>query len=259
MHPNADGAGYYRFAFDDAGWRSLVAEVPGMAAADALALGDSLQAGFRAGKVSGATYVAGMAALVNHDAWDVADAATEHLESITNILDREQLAVVEGAFREIGGPRFARLPDDNDAGTALLCERLQRFLVVVAKDQAMREPLKRQAAARIGLDGKADPSAAPASELETILSVGVQDTGEPFFDLLLEQAQDDPDPAFRIAAVGALDRVEDPELVRKLQAVLLDGKFQGTDFPGIVFRQMSREATTELTYEWLADNYDAIA
>jgi alanyl aminopeptidase len=259
VHPNADGAGYYRFSFDDAGWRSLVAEVPGMAAAEALALGDSLQAGFRAGKVSGATYAAGMVALVNHDAWDVADAATEHLESITNILDREQLAVVEGAFREIGRPRFARLPDDNDAGTALLRERLQRFLVVVAKDQAMREPLKRQAAARIGLDGKADPSAAPASELETILSVGVQDTGEPFFDLLLEQAQDDPDPAFRIAAIGALARVEDPALVRKLQAVLLDGKFQGTDFLGIVFRQMARQATTELTYEWLADNYDAIA
>ena len=122
----------------------------------------------------------------------------------------------------------------------------------------MRESLERQAAARIGLDGEPDPSAAPASELETIFSVGVQDIGEPFFELLLEQAQTHEDPAFRAAARGALARVEDPALVRKLQAAVLEGAFEGFEFLGIVFRQMAREATTELTYEWLTENYDAI-
>jgi alanyl aminopeptidase len=256
VHPNADGAGYYRFAFDEAGWSSLIDAVPDMAPAEALALGDSLQAAFRAGKVSADTWVAGMVALVNHDTWDVADAATSHLESITEILDTEQLPAVERAFRNIVGPRFARLPSDGDAGTALLRERMQSFLVVIAKDREMREPLARAAAARIGLDGEADPSAVPAGELETVLSTGVQVIGEPFFDLLLAQAQTDEDPAFRAAARGALARVEDPALVRKLQAALLEGKFQGSDLLGIVFRQMNREATTELTYAWLVDDYD---
>lgn len=258
VHPNADGAGYYRFAFDAAGWQRLVDAVPDMAPSDGLALADSLDAAFRADKVSADNYVAGMAALVDHDAWDVADAVTNHLESITTILDEEQLAAVEQAFRDIVGPRFARLPDADDPGTALLRQRMQRFLVVTAKSQAMREPLKRQAAARIGLDGEPDPSAAPASELETIFSIGVQDMGETFFDLLLAQAQTHEDPAFRAAARGALSRVEDPALVRKLQAALLEGKFQGSEIIGIVFRQMVREATTELTYEWLTENYDAI-
>jgi len=258
VHPNADGAGYYRFAFDDAGWSSLIEEVPDMVPAEALALGDSLHAAFRAGKVSADTYVAGMVALVNHDTWDVADAATSHLESITNILDAEQLPAVERAFRDIVGPRFARLPDGDDAGTTLLSERMQSFLVVMAKDREMREPLARDAAARIGLDGDADPSAVPAGELETVLTIGVQDIGEPFFDLLLEQAQTDEDPAFRAAARGALARVEDPALVRKLQAALLEGKFQGSEFLGIVFDQMFREATTELTHAWLVENYDEI-
>lgn len=258
VHPNADGAGYYRFAFDDAGWSRLIDEVPGMAPAEALALGDSLQAAFRAGKVSADTYIAGMVALVNHDTWDVADAATSHLESITNILDAKQLPAVERAYRDIVGPRFARLPNGDDAGTALLRQRMQSFLVVIAKDRQMREPLAGDAAARIGLDGEADPSAVPADELETVLSIGVQDIGEPFFDLLLEQAQTDEDPAFRVAARGALARVEDPALVRKLQAALLEGKFQGSEFLGIVFRQMMREATTELTHAWLVENYDDI-
>ena len=53
--------------------------------------------------------------------------------------------------------------------------------------------------------------------------------------------------------------MEDPSLVRKLQAAVLEGKFEGSEFLGIVFRQMAREATTELTYAWLRENYDAIA
>ena len=54
--------------------------------------------------------------------------------------------------------------------------------------------------------------------------------------------------------MGALARVEDPELVRKLQAAVLEKKFKGTEAVGIVFRQMFRPATTELTYAWLKKN-----
>jgi alanyl aminopeptidase len=258
LHPNADGAGYYRFAMKDGDWQGLIDAVPDMAAAEALALADSLQAGFSAGEVATDTYVTGMVALVKHDTWDVADAATGHLEAITRILDRRQLPGVEQAYREIVGPRFARLPDDGDEGTALLRQRMQRFLVVIAKEPAMREPLAVQAAARIGLDGEPDPAAAPASELETIFSIGVQDIGEPFFDLLLEQAQSNDDPAFRSSARGALARVEDPVLIAKLQAALQEGEFKGFEFVSIIFRQMAREASRELTYEWLVNNYDEI-
>ena len=135
---------------------------------------------------------------------------------------------------------------------------MQRFLIVMAKDEEMRAPLAELAAARIGLDGEADVSAAPASELETIFSIGVQDIGEPFFDLLLQQSIASEDPAFRDSANGALARVEDPVLVAKLQNALLSGDFKGTEFVSIAFRQLIRTATTDLTYEWLKENYDSV-
>jgi alanyl aminopeptidase len=135
---------------------------------------------------------------------------------------------------------------------------MQRFLIVMAKDEAMRAPLAEQAAARIGLNGEADPAAAPPSQLETVFSVGVQDIGEPFFDLLLEQAIASQDPAFRSSATGALARVEDPELVKKLQATLMAGEFKGTEALGIMARQMVRAATTDQTYAWIRENDDAI-
>jgi alanyl aminopeptidase len=258
VHPNADGAGYYRFAMDDAGWRGLIDAADELGAAEALVLADSLDAAFRANRVSAEIYVSGMANLTNHEAWDVADAAATHLESITSVLEPQQLASIEPALRRIVKPRYEALADESGAGSELLRQRLQRFLIVIAKDQEMREPLARQAVARLGLNGEPDPSAARADELETIFSIGVQDVGEPFFDLLLDQAIASDDPAFRGAATGALARVEDPALVAKLQQAVMSGKFKGTEMLGIVFRQMVRGATTDMTYQWIKDNDDAV-
>lgn len=155
-------------------------------------------------------------------------------------------------------PRFETLAGATGSGNELLHQRMQRFLIVIAKDQAMREPLARQAALRLGLDGDPDPAAAPVSELETIFSIGVQDLGQPFFELLLNEAIDSQDPAFRNAAFGALARVEDSVLVEQLQAAVLAGNFKGTEMLGIVFRQMVRAKTTELTYAWIKENAAAV-
>lgn len=254
LHPNADGTGYYRFTLDDAGWQSLTAGAAKLSPAEALVFADSLDAAFRAGAVSAKAYTAGMTALANHSAWDVVAAATDYLEEVTKIIDPKDLGPVEQALRAIAAPRYARLAGASDSASQLLHKRLQRFLIVIAKDQAMREPLARQAARAIGLNGKPDPSAASASELETIFSVGVQDLGNPFFEQLLKQALASADPEFRNSAIGALARVDDPELARKLQAAVLAGAFKGTEMLGIVNRQMHRPTTTEQTYAWLKGN-----
>jgi alanyl aminopeptidase len=258
IHPNADGTGYYRFSLDETAWQGLIANASELPPAEALVLANSLDAGLRAGKVSAETYVSGMTALVNHDAWDVADDATLYLENIADILDEDQLEPVLKAFRDIVRPRFAKLEGATDSGSSLLRRRMQRFLIVIAKDPEMREELAEQAAAVLGLNGEPDPSAAPVSQHETAFSVGVQEFGEPFFDLLLEKVVASEDPTFRDAATGALARVEDPALVEKLQEALLAGTFKRSEFRGMIFRQMFRQATTESTYVWIRENTGAI-
>jgi alanyl aminopeptidase len=234
LHPNADGAGYYRFSLDESWWDGLIADLPTLSPSEALVMADSLGAAFGAGKMPAATYVSGLSALINHETWDVVDAAMGQLEQLTNIVDSDQLPELEKQ------------------------QRMQRFLIVIAKDQEMRRPLALQAAARIGLNGEPDPSAVPVNEMETVLSIGVQDLGEPFFDLLLEQAKASEDPTFRQAATGSLARVEDPALVAKLQNALSTGAFKGSEGVGIIFRQMVRAATTELTYAWIVENDEAV-
>ncbi len=258
VHPNANGSGYYRFSLDESGWQELIANALGLPAAEALVLADSLDAGFRAGVVSADTYVSGMVTLTKHDAWDVADSVTDHFEAMADVIDPSQLESLHKAFRKILGPRFASLEDASDSGSKLLQQRMQRFLVIIARDPDMRMPMARQAAAIIGFEQAADATAAPASQHETILSVGVQDLGEPFFDLLIDKVVASEDPQFRDAATGALARVEDPMLVKKLQKAGLDGKFKRSEFRSIVSRQMARQATTELTYSWLLEDTDKV-
>lgn len=258
VHPNADGAGYYRFTLDDAGWKGLIANVGALSPAEALVFADSLDAAFRAGKVAADLYVSGLIELAGHSAWDVVDATAAYLDRITQIIDETPLRSVEPVLGRIVAPSYARIENATDSGSLLLRQSLQRFLIVVAKDHAMRKPLAEQAARVLGLHGNPDPSAAPASEWETIFSVGVQDLGEPFFDLLLTKAVESEDPFFRRSALGALARVEDPALVRKLQAAVLADHFKGTETVNVVSRQMGRLATTELTYAWLKQNDDKI-
>lgn len=85
LHPNADGAGYYRFSMDETWWNGLIADTSALVPSEALVMSDSLDAAFRAGKVSANTYVSGMVALVNNGAWDVADSVLTQLEQITTI------------------------------------------------------------------------------------------------------------------------------------------------------------------------------
>ena len=254
VHPNADGAGYYRFALDDNGWRGLLSISNDLPATEALALVDSLDAAFRSGTVGADEFVAGMRALINHDIWDVADAAVDNLEKIEDIIPVEQRQLAHAAFGNLVKPRFGRLADANDAGSQILRQGLQRFLVVVARDPAMRAPLARLAAERVGLNGAPNPDAVPADQLESVLTVGTQELGAAFFDRLLQQATSSKDPAFRRAAVIAMAWTDDPSLADKLRQAILAGRFKGTESLGAIFQLMSRPESSEETFAWMKAN-----
>ena len=259
LHPNADGAGYYRFAMEHSWWRGLIAGLNDMPAAEALVVADSLDAAFRAGSVPADVYVDGMTALLNHDSWDVVEAGLDNLESILDIFEMEQLPAVEAALSALARPRFERLSSEEGEAADLLNSRIQRFLMVVARDQALRAPLAEVASRRVGLDGEPDPNAVPKSELETVLSIGVQDLGAPFFEKLLELVVASEDRAFRYDGLGALARTEDPALAARLQQVILSGQLQGYEPLIPISRQMARTATSDLTNAWLRENFEAIS
>lgn len=254
--PNADGAGYYRFALDESWWEGLINAIPDVPAAEALVLSDSLDGAFRAGKVSAETYLAGTQALLDHDSWDVAARAVDSLEAAADILMDEEMDVARAAFARMARDRYERAMNDSDDASELLRSTLNRFLMVVAEDETLRVPVAARAERSIGLDGKADLSLVPPSERETAWTIGVQDLGQPFFDQLLAFARASRDPADRGRAIGALARTEDPAQSARLLALVLSPELKGTERYRVISRQLARPATRDATYAWLVENFD---
>lgn len=258
VHPNAGGAGYYRFTLDRAGWSALTASAAALEAAEALALVDSLYAGFRADTVSAGELIAGLATLAAHPAWDVAAATVDRFDAALDALAPADRPAAERVLRDIYRPRYDALAAAADEQALLLRSRLAQLLALGAHDTEVRATMADRAARYLRHDGTLDRGVVRPELLRTVLSVGVQELGEEFFDRLADAALASDDPAFRDDAFSALARVEAPELARALRADILAGRFPSTDATFMVLAQVSRPATQPATWEWIQQNAAAV-
>jgi alanyl aminopeptidase len=258
IHPNADGAGYYRFALDDAGWTALAADAAALSPSEALAAVDSLDAAFGAGASSADSYVAGMAALAGHPTWDVVAAVADSLEGATAILEPAELETAKPRLAALFRDRYAAIGNATEGGDLLLKANLARFLAIVAEDPETRGIMTAASAERIGVRPVADWSHVEPDLLSTVISVGVQELDSRFFDLVLNEATASQDPQLRSASFGALGRVEDPALSERLRTALVAEGFRGPEALGVVQRQLSRPATRDATWDWVREHGDEV-
>jgi len=124
-------------------------------------------------------------------------------------------------------------------------------MLILARDPALRAPLRESAAAYIGFKREADRASVNPGQLETTLSIGVQDLGLDYFEALLAFALIEQDPFVRSSALRALARAEDPAQIARLQATVAGGRLKGTESASIMNRQMARTASKAATFEWL--------
>ena len=258
--PNGDGSGYFRFALDEAGWAALAETGAELTPSQALVYGDSLDAAFRADAASADALLDGVSVLSRHDAWDVATAAMNNFEALVDIApDDEARANIEALAQSIFRPVYDGLGDAQDAQSILLRTSLTRFMAIVALDPEIRADLLEDARAYVGMNGDPDPDAIAPDLLATVLSVGVQEDGEPFFDALFDLVIASDDAATRGAGIGALARTEDAALsTRLLDTLLNDERFSANEVSGGYYRQLARNKTREGAWEWTKDNLAAL-
>jgi aminopeptidase N len=258
IHPNSHGAGYYRFTLDEPGWQALIARAGSLEPAEALTLVDNLVAAFRAGTLSAENLVSGLTMLAGHPAWDVAVATVDGFAGLLDILDDDARAAAKAKLLDVYRPRYEALAGGDGESTRLLQRRLTRFLALGLDDAALRAELAAMAEAYIDADGTVHPDAAPADLVQTALTVGVQDLGEPFFDRVMAASLATEDPYFRDAAFGALGRVHDPALVDRLRAAVLEQQFPLMSATGMIGSQLADDATRDATWAWVQANADEV-
>ena len=162
LMPNADGAGYYRFALPPAKMRALLEHLGELPAAEALALEDSLAAGMHAGSIDAATYLGAVPRFAAHAAWDVATAPLPRLQfMIQHMLEGEQRAAAQRFAHALYDPLILRAGhSEPPAGisrdeAALIRQLLVPFFEAVASGTALRQPGE-----------STDPQAAHPADLE---------------------------------------------------------------------------------------------
>jgi alanyl aminopeptidase len=258
IHPNSRGAGYYRFTLDAPGWAALLGRAAELEAAEAVTLVDSLDAAFRAGTVSAQAYVEGLAALAYHPAWDVAVATVRKFRSVLDLLEGAERESAERVLHAIYRPRYDALGGATDEAEVLLRRELIDLLAIDLGDADIRAELGAQAGRYVAAIGQLDMGAAPADLLATVLSVGVQDLGAPFFERLVETVVASDDPYFKSSAFEALGQVEDAELAARLRGAILERRFPLTDSMRMLNSQLADPVTREATWNWIQANADDV-
>jgi cytosol alanyl aminopeptidase len=270
LMPNARGSGYYRFTLPAAKFRSLVAHVDQMDAAEALALEDSLAAAMNAGTLDVTDYLAAVPQLAAHPSWDVAIAPLPRLVFVLrHLLRADEREKTRRLARELYQPKLDRIGLDADSPldrsnpdeTALLREALIPFLALEAPAPAVSKELIEIARAYTGWrgDGKLHPGIANRTSTRTALAVAARDLGRPFTDHLWRLFQSSSDAAFRSDVLRAFASVTDPALALWVRGLILRPELDAGEAQELFTKQAEVAENFDASWTWQKENFPVLA
>ncbi|MEZ5565988.1 MAG: M1 family metallopeptidase [Gammaproteobacteria bacterium] len=269
--PNANGAGYYRFAFDDDGWRALMAHFDQLGEVEALALADSLSAAYQANRLSTESLVAAMRVMARSPYPEVVLAPDNDLIRLRDYLTAENADEVRALMRSLYRPRLDALEKSSSPVTpeqAIFRTNLIRFLALEARDPELRATLAAQGARYIRFDKSKtnkpnrtqdglDTSAVSPALVQVALQVGVQEYGAPFVEALIDRLFASTDSQFRSQATVALGSTDDPKVGDRVRKLLLDPRLRGREPTTIAFGLAARPSQRRATFDWFKANDEA--
>ncbi len=255
---NADGAGYYRFSLDSAGWDGLVGNLDKLNKRELLSVLDSFEAAFKANKMEATTYLNGLAAFSSSKEYDVAlkagGALTGMQEDLVAPSGQDALAKFT---RELYADRYTAIKDADTMEANLMAPTLAARLVNIGNDTELARGLADAGARYLGLDGDADKSALSPK----MRGLGLRETfkarGAEAMPALTALAKSGS-PAEKGGAVGALASTDEPELVAMLLADALSNKeaFTNRQAGTLVGGFMGNPVTRANTWIWFQENFD---
>lgn len=288
LHPNADGAGYYRFTLPQAGFAALRGVATSLSAAERMTLSDALLAGFHAGRVAPAEVLENAGWLASSPERRVAiapmeffrearrtllpDEALGSLEAAAAALYRPVLAHVEGAlgsldFSRLLGAKSLEAPlfdssawaKEGKAELRLFLQEVLGFLAEVARDRGLRAELSRRALLYLGKDETKVVAAALEPDLVGLaLRVAVEDGDDALFSRLAARLRAGPPAMLRSQLIAALAHTSRPDLAEKARGLVFDAKVRTNEIMQFLRPQLERRETREGAWTWLTRNADAL-
>jgi len=262
--PNADGAGYYRWAERNEqgarlrrdGWGTLDTR-------ERLAVADSLSASFHAG-VLDADGVFDATELLAGDAdRSVAETPMELLVwAIEYLVDENTQPAARRFAASLYAPRLAELGLDaaaeDDGERRLLRASVAQFLAIRARDSALRAELARRGSAYAGIGGPPDRDAVGPDLVGTALVMAVQEGGPDVFDALIERLAETQDAIERWQILEALGASLDPDDAERARELSLDPMLRTNEILIPLSAQMQYAQIRDATWRWIEAHYSEL-
>lgn len=262
VHPNADGAGYYRFTVDPALLHALLRITPEMSARETIMLADSISSAFEAGRLSFADFYAAAKVLALHPDRTAALSLGYKLDNYgARLASPEERILVERALVSLYKSRLVGLGYDVTPGrysTEPAEQQLLRRQLIQLVGLSGRDPEVRRA-----LAGAAAASVSSPARIEPLLrwrvwAIGLQENGAPLVAPLKTLVLESRDPAIREDAALALANAEGPDVANNVRDFALDPKVDVRSALGIVFTQVNNPRTSEASWSWFTAHQDAV-
>lgn len=266
LMPNADAQGYYRFELTGQGLRDLLRDgFAFLSRLERIAIGDSVDAGFRAASLAAADVLDALPVLAGTADATVASKPFRTLE----LLDK---AVIEGATRPPFGAYVADLyrghydalgwdaGPDTDADEAALRAKAVWAMAQLADDAGARAEAIARAHAFVGLggDGALHLEALAPDLRETALTVAARHGDDALFDRIETHLLASSDASLRRILLTALASFRDPSLADRARQFLLDPRFALLETATIVSVQNVDEHLRDGIWTFYRDNYAAL-
>ncbi|MGE0582231.1 MAG: M1 family aminopeptidase [Steroidobacteraceae bacterium] len=259
--PNADGAGYYRFALDARDAAALLARGASLPDREALVLADSIKGGFAAGRIQLATYLDAMAALATHPNRQVSTLLGLDLVDLMNrMADEPQRAALRRRLGDVYAPRLAAIGASLDAkrnatdaaDVQLLRRSLLDIVALGARDPQLRAQLAAAAASSLK-----DPASIDSGLRDRVWAVGVQEQVPGVVDAMVAAVRSD-DALARSQAAFALGSADDPDVGAIVQKIALDPAVPIGEVFGALSLAVRQPALRRATWDWVRQNFEAL-
>ena len=259
--PNADGAGYYRFALAAPDAAALLARGPRLPDREALVLADSIKGGFAAGRVTLAAYLDAMAALAAHpDRQASTLLGLGLIDLMDRMADEPRRAVLRRRLGEVYAPRLAAIGASLDArrnaadtpDLRLLRRSLLGIVALGASDPQLRAQLAAAAAGSLK-----DPASIDSGLRDCAWAVGVQEHAPGVLDAMVAALHGE-DALARSQAAFALGSADDPQFGAVIQQVALDPAVPLGEVFGMLALTMRQPGQRQAAWDWVQRNFDAL-
>lgn len=263
--PNAGGTGYYRFEVPRKTWKRLIAGADKLSGGEALALADSLEASFRAGRASLGDLAALAQTMIRNPDPYAASAATAPLRRLASdgIVSGKGAVKLRAFMARLHAPLLAQYGFDPRAGAygAEDPDHRQRRAQLVGQmggkngDPNLATQLRE--AAQAWIDGRRE--ALDPEWYRPAFAAWLDQAGIAGARTLMATALASEDPQFRPAAIAVLGGTGDQATARWLLEEFADPRLRAIERLTLIGQVLDVEATRSYGYGWFRDNFASLS